>query len=80
MHELAGSLLNVEAAVRLNLKDYRDEDTHVNLVKVTTPTGQTLTIVSETLLYQSHVPFQTLMLPLRVISQSIISLDRHSRY
>lgn len=65
MHELAGSF-KVEAAVRLNLKDYREADKHVDLVKVTTTSGQTFTIVSETLSYQSHVPFQSLMLPMRV--------------
>ena len=65
MHELAGSF-KVEASVRLNLKDYRDTDKHVDLVKVSTNAGQTFTIVSETLSYQSHVPFQSLMLPLRV--------------
>ena len=65
MHELAGSF-KVEGAVRLNLKDYRETDKHVDLVKVSTNAGQTFTIVSETLSYQSHVPFQSLMLPLRV--------------
>ena len=57
MHELSGSVFKVEAAVRLNLKDYREEDTHVDLVKVSTSSGQAFTIVSETLSYQSHVPF-----------------------
>lgn len=38
MTELAGSF-KVEAAVRLNLKDYRDADKHVELVKVTTTSG-----------------------------------------
>lgn len=65
MHELASSF-KVEAAVRLNLKDYREADKHVDLVKITTTSGQTFTIISETLAYQSHVPFQSLMLPMRV--------------
>ncbi len=78
MHELSGSVFKVEAAVRLNLKDYREEDTHVDLVKVSTPNGQAFTIVSETLSYQSHVPFQSLMLPLRVSFTKINFLDRNS--
>lgn len=56
MTELAGSF-KVIAAVRLNLKDYKDADKHVDLLKVTTASGQTFSIISETLSYQSHVPF-----------------------
>lgn len=63
-----GSLFKVEKAVRLNLKDYKHEARHVDLVKITTTKGgQSVLVVSETLSYQSHVPFQTLLLPLRVI-------------
>ena len=39
MHDL-GSLYNVEKAVRLNLKDYKIEDKHVDLVKITTKAGE----------------------------------------
>lgn len=62
----------IEKSVRLNLKDYKGEDKHVDLVKVTSQGGLSVLIVSETMTYQSHVPFQTLLLPMRVRLKSII--------
>jgi hypothetical protein len=48
---------NLEKAVRLNIKDYKIEDKHVDLVKISTHDGQTILIISETLSYQTQVPF-----------------------
>jgi hypothetical protein len=56
----------VSKAVRLNLKDYKTEDKSVDLVLVNTKDSLPVLVVSETLAYQSHVPFQTLLLPLRI--------------
>lgn len=56
----------VEKAVRLNLKDYKTEERSVSLVKVLSKEGLPVLIISETLNYQSHVPFQTLLLPMRI--------------
>ena len=58
----------VEKSVRLNLKDYKSEgdNKHVDLVKVTSKGGVSVLLLSATLSYQSHVPFQTLMLPMRI--------------
>lgn len=47
----------IDKSVRLNLKDYKSEEVHVDIVKVTNPSGLSLLILSETLNYQSHVPF-----------------------
>lgn len=54
--EKAGAY-KVEKSVRLNLKDYKGEDKHVDLVKITSKDGLSVLIVSDTLAYQSHVPF-----------------------
>lgn len=48
---------SVYRAVRLNLKDYKGEERHVDLVKVKHDDGTTVLIVSEMMSYQSHVPF-----------------------
>jgi len=56
----------VEKSVRLNIKDYKTEDKHVDLVKVTSQGGVSVLLLSETMTYQSHVPFQTLLLPMRI--------------
>ena len=48
------------------MKDYTSEERHVDLVKITTKDNVSILVVSETLSYQAHVPFQTLLLPLRV--------------
>jgi hypothetical protein len=45
------SLFSVEKAIKLNLKDYKDEDRAVALVKITTKEGQPVLVVSETLVY-----------------------------
>jgi hypothetical protein len=47
----------IEKAIRLNLKDYKGEHKHVDLVKATSQSGVSVLIVSDTLTYQSHVPF-----------------------
>ena len=57
---LLTQLFGPNTTTRLSVKK------HVDLVKITTTSGQTFTIISETLSYQSHVPFQSLMLPMRV--------------
>lgn len=64
--EVAPTHFSVDRAVKLNLRDYKDEDRHVSLVKITTKDGLSVLILSETLVYQSHVPFQTLLLPMRI--------------
>jgi hypothetical protein len=56
----------VEKSVRLNIKDYKGEAKHVELVKVTSQGGVSVLVISDTLSYQSHVPFQTLLLPMRI--------------
>lgn len=48
------------------MKDYKLEDKHVDLVKVTSKDGVSVLILSETTTYQSNVPFQTLLLPMRI--------------
>lgn len=55
----------LENAVQLHLKDYHSSKT-VDLVKIQSKHGSKIVVVSETLTYQSHVPYQTLMLPMRV--------------
>ena len=47
----------IDKSVRLNLKDYKCEDKHVDLVKVTSNDGVSVLIISDTLSYQSQVPF-----------------------
>ena len=54
----------IEKVVRLNLTDY-SKDKHVFVVKIVRD-GKPLLIISETLSYQSHVPFQAILLPMRV--------------
>lgn len=68
VHDLVNtaSLYKIEKSVRLNLKDYKGEDKHVDLAKVTSKGGVSVLVISETLSYQSHVPFQTLLLPMRI--------------
>lgn len=56
----------VEKAVKLNLKDYKNEERSVGLIKIVSKEGLPVLVVSETLNYQSHVPFQTLLLPMRI--------------
>jgi len=46
----------LEKAVRFNLKDYKFEK-HVDLVRITTRDNVTILVLSDTLTYQSHVPF-----------------------
>lgn len=55
IHDL-GHTFKIEKAVRLNLKDYKSEEVHVDLVKITFGEKLSILIVSETLTYQSHVP------------------------
>jgi len=55
----------LENAVQIHLKDYHSPMT-VDLVKIQSKQGSKIVVVSETLTYQSHVPYQTLMLPMRV--------------
>jgi len=58
VHELVeAGLYKIEKSVRLNIKDYKGEDKHVDLVKVTSKDGVSVLIISETMTYQSHVPF-----------------------
>lgn len=57
---------HIEKSVRLNLKDYKNETKHVDLVKVTSKGGIHVLVLSETTTYQSNVPFQTLLLPMRI--------------
>lgn len=54
----------IEKIVRLNLTDYHNGK-HVFIVKIVKDTKSML-VISDTLTYQSHVPFQTLLLPMRV--------------
>jgi hypothetical protein len=61
-----GGHYSIEKSVRLNLKDYKNERKHVDLTKVTSKDGVSVLILSETTTYQSHVPFQTLLLPMRI--------------
>jgi len=56
----------LENAVQIHLKDYHSPMT-VDLVKIQSKQGSKIVVVSETLTYQSHVPYQTLMLPMRVV-------------
>jgi len=65
MNDRSGKF-KIEKSVRLNMKDYIEEDKHVDLIKITTKDDVSILVVSETLSYQAHVPFQTLLLPLRV--------------
>ena len=46
-----GSLFQVDKAIRLNLKDYKEDDKHVDLVKITTKDGISIIVLSETLSY-----------------------------
>jgi hypothetical protein len=59
VHDLvqAANLYKIEKSVRLNLKDYKGESRHVDLVKVTSQSGVSALVISDTLSYQSHVPF-----------------------
>ena len=59
VHDVAssGDHYKIEKSVRLNLKDYKLEDKHVDLVKVTSKDGLSVLIVSETTTYQSNAPF-----------------------
>lgn len=66
----------IEKSVRLNMKDYIAEDKHVDLVKINTKDNVSILVVSETLSYQAHVQFQTLMLPLRVSLQTFNAVNR----
>lgn len=66
MSEMSKTHFDIDSVVRLNLKDYKTERKHVDLVKVTSKDGVSILLVSETLSYQAHVPFQTLLLPIRV--------------
>ena len=51
-------LFKVEKSVRLNLKDYKHEDKHVDIVKIiTVKDNLSVILISETLSYQAHVPF-----------------------
>jgi hypothetical protein len=52
-----GDNYKIEKSVRLNLKDYKLEDKHVDMVKVTSKDGVSVLILSETTTYQSNVPF-----------------------
>ncbi len=61
-------LYTIDKTVRFNLKDYKEEK-HVDVLKITSMKDNlSLLVISETLTYQSHVPFQTLLLPMRVSS------------
>jgi len=68
VHDLVqgANLYKIEKSVLLNLKDYKGESRHVDLVKVTSQGGVSVLVISDTLSYQSHVPFQTLLLPMRI--------------
>ena len=57
---------HIDKSVRLNLKDYKNESKHVDLTKVTSKGGVSVLLLSETTTYQSNVPFQTLLLPMRI--------------
>lgn len=48
---------HIEKAVRLNLKDYKNESKHVDLTKVSSKSGTSVLLISETTTYQSNVPF-----------------------
>lgn len=74
-----GDHYKIEKAVRLNLKDYKDNK-HVDILRITTKDGVDLLVISDTLKYQTHVPFQTLLLPMRVkIFQLISNIDCYPR-
>ncbi len=55
----------IEAAILLHLKDYGLGKT-MDLVKVKTNAGATVIVMSDTLGYQTHVPYQALLAPIRV--------------
>jgi hypothetical protein len=73
IHDLVegAGLYKVDKSARLNIRDFKGEDKHVDLVKVTSKDGVSVLVISETMTYQSHVPFQTLLLPMRVINLNI---------
>lgn len=49
------------------MKDYKGEERHCDLVKIKSSTdGTNVLIISDTMKYQMHVPFQTLKLPMRI--------------
>ena len=47
------------------MKDYHETKT-VDLVRVQSKSGEKVMVISETLSYQSHVPYQALLLSMRV--------------
>ena len=77
MHDLVqgANLYKIEKSVRLNLKDYKGESRHVDLVKVTSQGGVSVLVISDTLSYQSHVPFQTLLHCLRIQDKKFNSIQ-----
>lgn len=58
-------LYKIEKSIKLNLKDYSDEK-HVEIVKILTSENESIIVLSNTLTYQSHVPYQSLLIPMRV--------------
>ena len=55
----------IEKAIKFHLKDYKKEKS-VIILKINKD-GKTILLISELLNYQSHVPFQTLLLTIRVL-------------
>ena len=49
--KVVGENYKVEKAVRLNLKDFKTEETHTDLIKVTSSNGTSVLVISETLGY-----------------------------
>lgn len=51
-----GVQYKINKSIRLNLKDYKDNK-NVDILKITTNEGIEVLVISDTLKYQSHVPF-----------------------
>lgn len=64
-------LFSLEKTVQFNLVDFPYKKT-VDAIKIQTKEGLPIVVVSEMLTYQSNVPFQTALLPMRVISFLIL--------
>ncbi|CDW84928.1 purine nucleoside phosphorylase [Stylonychia lemnae] len=56
----------LDKKIRFNLLDYHTEES-VDVLKITTKNGVSIIVLSQTLTYQSNVPFQTSLLPMRLI-------------
>lgn len=59
-------LFSLEKTVQFNLVDFPYKKT-VDAIKIQTKEGLPIVVVSEMLTYQSNVPFQTALLPMRIL-------------